>query len=120
MHERSGASIMTRGEKVRNVSLLVLGTFVVVGTGITYRAVVDRWKGDPRGTADRRRVRRDCFLRFDCLDLVLGRATRRLEEAEAPKLTAGDTSHHVHQDDQLTIDDEPQFTACGKCLRDRG
>ncbi len=50
MNERSGASIMTRREKVRNVSLLVLGAFVVVGTGITYRAVVDRWKGDPRGT----------------------------------------------------------------------
>ena len=50
MKERSGASMMTRREKVRNVSLLVLGAFVVVGTGITYRAVVHRWTGDPRGT----------------------------------------------------------------------
>jgi hypothetical protein len=50
MNERSGASRMTRRVKIRNMVLLVLGTFVVVGTGITYRAVVDRWKGDPRGT----------------------------------------------------------------------
>jgi O-antigen/teichoic acid export membrane protein len=50
MHEWSGASIMTRREKVRNVILLVVGAFIVVGTGLTYRAVVDRWKGDPRGT----------------------------------------------------------------------
>jgi O-antigen/teichoic acid export membrane protein len=50
MHEWSGASMMTRREKVRNAGLLVLGTFIVVGTGITYRALVDRWKGDPRGT----------------------------------------------------------------------
>jgi hypothetical protein len=48
MHEWSGASMMTRREKVRIVSLLVLGAFVVVGTGMTYRAFVDRWKGDPR------------------------------------------------------------------------
>jgi len=39
---------MTRREKVRNVSLLVLGAFVVVGTGMAYRAFVDRWKGDVR------------------------------------------------------------------------
>lgn len=50
MNERSGASKMTRREKVRNVSLFVLGASIVVGTGVTYRGIVDRWTGDPRGT----------------------------------------------------------------------
>ena len=42
--------MMTRREKVRNVSLLVLGAFVVVGTGMAYRTFVDRWKGDLRAS----------------------------------------------------------------------
>jgi len=39
---------MTRREKVRNVILLVLGAFIVVGTGLVYRAFIDRWEGDVR------------------------------------------------------------------------
>ncbi len=42
--------MMTRREKVRNVSLLVLGAFVVVGTGTAYRTFVNRWKGDLRAS----------------------------------------------------------------------
>jgi len=39
---------MTRREKVRNVILFVLGAFIVVGTGLVYRAFIDRWEGDVR------------------------------------------------------------------------
>ena len=36
---------ITRG---RVLGLSVLGAFVVVGTGLVYRAFVDRWEGDVR------------------------------------------------------------------------
>ena len=67
---------MTRREKVRNVSLLVLSIFVVIGTGVTYRALVDRWKGDPRGTLIGRRVRAGIAF-FVSTVLTLSWAKRR-------------------------------------------
>ena len=91
MHERSGASMMTRREKVRNVSLLVLGVCVVVGTGMAYRAVVERWKGDLRGTLIAAAFAGIAFFVSTVLTLSWAGETRRLEEAEAPKLTASDT-----------------------------
>jgi hypothetical protein len=39
---------MTRSKRGRNLGLSVLGAFVVVGTGLAYRALVDRWEGDVR------------------------------------------------------------------------
>jgi hypothetical protein len=39
---------MTRSKRGRNLGLSVLGAFVVVGTGLVYRAFVDRWEGDVR------------------------------------------------------------------------
>ena len=32
----------------RDLGLSVLGAFVIVGTGLVYRAFVDRWEGDVR------------------------------------------------------------------------
>ena len=83
--------MMTRREKVRNVSLLVLGAFVVVGTGTTYRTFVDRWKGDLRASLIAATFAGIAFFVSTCPDLVLGGETRRLEEAQAPELTACDT-----------------------------
>jgi hypothetical protein len=39
---------MTRKERARLWCILVLGAFVVTGTGVAYRAFVDKWKGDVR------------------------------------------------------------------------
>ena len=47
-HEWSGACTMTRRTRGRVLSLSVIGAFVVVGTGLVYRAFVDRWEGDLR------------------------------------------------------------------------
>jgi hypothetical protein len=44
----SGAGKMTRTTRGRVLGLSVLGAFVVVGTGLVYRAFVDRWEGDVR------------------------------------------------------------------------
>jgi len=47
-HEGSGACTMTRRTRGRVLGLSVVGAFVVVGTGLVYRAFVDRWEGDVR------------------------------------------------------------------------
>jgi hypothetical protein len=39
---------MMRRTRGRVLRLSVLGAFVVVGTGLVYRAFVDRWEGDVR------------------------------------------------------------------------
>ena len=39
---------MMRRTRGRVLGLCVAGAFVVVGTGLAYRAFVDRWEGDVR------------------------------------------------------------------------
>jgi hypothetical protein len=45
----SGAFVMKRRMTARDLGQIVLGTFIVVGTGFVYRAFFDRWEGDARG-----------------------------------------------------------------------
>jgi hypothetical protein len=46
--ERSGNCTMTRRTRRRVLGSSVIGALVAVGTGLVYRAFVDRWEGDVR------------------------------------------------------------------------
>jgi hypothetical protein len=41
---------MTRKRAVTLVGLVILGVLVVGGTATAYRATIEHWQGDPRGT----------------------------------------------------------------------
>jgi hypothetical protein len=41
---------MTRGRKVLLMGLVILGASAVIATAVAYRAIIERWQGDPRGT----------------------------------------------------------------------
>jgi hypothetical protein len=41
---------LTRKRLITLLGLLILGVIVVAATAIAYRAAIEHWEGDPRGT----------------------------------------------------------------------